>query len=86
MPHTTHLAQEIATQPDDWARVVARLDEVRAAPARARASGSRRSGAARRGSWPRRMPRRREEAGQGDTDAYRRLRAPARTAATTASC
>ena len=28
MPQTTHLAQEIATQPDDWERVVTRLDDV----------------------------------------------------------
>jgi len=28
MPQTTHLAREIATQPDDWARVIGRLDTV----------------------------------------------------------
>lgn len=28
MSQTTHLAREIATQPDDWARTVARLDEL----------------------------------------------------------
>jgi fructoselysine-6-P-deglycase FrlB-like protein len=28
MSQTTHLASEIATQPDDWARVIGRLDEL----------------------------------------------------------
>jgi fructoselysine-6-P-deglycase FrlB-like protein len=28
MSQTTHLASEIATQPDDWTRVIGRLDEV----------------------------------------------------------
>ena len=31
MSQTTHLAREIATQPDDWARAVARLDSFREA-------------------------------------------------------
>ena len=31
MSQTTHLAREIATQPDDWARAVARLDRFREA-------------------------------------------------------
>jgi fructoselysine-6-P-deglycase FrlB-like protein len=29
MSPTTHLAREIATQPDDWARTIGRLDELR---------------------------------------------------------
>ena len=72
-----HFAAEIATQPDDWARVVGRLAEPAASsPVRAQRSPS--SAAARPASWPRRMPRCREAAGQGE---HRRATRPASTAA-----
>ena len=59
----SHLNREVAGQPDDWAAVVTRLDEVASAlPRRGVASPS--SAAARRTSWPSRM---RGCASSGDT-------------------
>jgi fructoselysine-6-P-deglycase FrlB-like protein len=69
MPETTHLAREIATQPDDWARVVGRLDRVARHLPRA---GERVATIGCGTSWfmGQAYAARREELGQGVTDAY----------------
>src|SRR4051794_20842460 len=69
MPQTTHLAQEIATQPDDWERVVGRLDEIAGVLPR---SGERVATIGCGTSWfmGQAYAARREDLGQGPTDAY----------------
>src|SRR3954454_12968116 len=69
MPQTTHLAQEIATQPDDWERVVARLDDVAGHLPR---PGERVATIGCGTSWfmGQAYAARREDLGQGPTDAY----------------
>src|SRR4051812_24402234 len=69
MPQTTHLAQEIATQPDDWERVVARLDDVAGHLPR---PGERVATIGCGTSWfmGQAYASRREDLGQGPTDAY----------------
>ena len=69
MPHTTHLAQEIATQPDDWERVVGRLDDVARHLPR---PGERVATIGCGTSWfmGQAYAVRREQLGQGSTDAY----------------
>ena len=69
MPHTTHLAQEIATQPDDWERVVGRLDDVARHLPR---PGERVATIGCGTSWfmGQAYAARREQLGQGSTDAY----------------
>ncbi|KRF38282.1 SIS domain-containing protein [Terrabacter sp. Soil810] len=69
MPQTTHLAQEIATQPDDWERVVTRLDDVARHLPR---PGERVATIGCGTSWfmGQAYAVRREELGQGPTDAY----------------
>jgi fructoselysine-6-P-deglycase FrlB-like protein len=69
MPQTTHLAQEIATQPDDWERAAGRLDEVaRHLPRRGERVATIGCGT----SWfmGQSYAARREELGHGVTDAY----------------
>jgi fructoselysine-6-P-deglycase FrlB-like protein len=69
MPQTTHLAQEIATQPDDWERAVRRLDDVASHLPR---PGERVATIGCGTSWfmGQAYAARREELGQGVTDAY----------------
>ena len=69
MPETSHLAREIVTQPDDWARAVGRLDEVAAHLPR---PGERVATIGCGTSWfmGQAYAARREELGQGVTDAY----------------
>ncbi|CAN7591300.1 SIS domain-containing protein [Terrabacter sp. LjRoot27] len=69
MPQTTHLAQEIATQPDDWERVVTRLDDVARHLPR---PGERVATIGCGTSWfmGQAYAVRREQLGQGPTDAY----------------
>src|SRR6478752_2884626 len=69
MPQTTHLAQEIATQPDDWERVVTRLDDVARHLPR---PGERVATIGCGTSWfmGQAYAGRREALGQGPTDAY----------------
>lgn len=69
MPQTTHLAQEIATQPDDWERAAGRLDEVARHLPR---PGERVATIGCGTSWfmGQAYAARREELGQGTTDAY----------------
>jgi fructoselysine-6-P-deglycase FrlB-like protein len=69
MPQTTHLAQEIATQPDDWERAAGRLDDVAAHLPR---PGERVATIGCGTSWfmGQAYAARREELGQGVTDAY----------------
>ena len=85
MPFNPHsfLQEEILTQPDDWARVVSRVDEARAAlpPVGARVAvvgcGT---------SWfmAQAYAALREAAGQGETDAFAAIGVPRRPRATTA--
>ena len=69
MPQSTHLAQEIATQPDDWERAAGRLDEVARHLPR---PGERVATIGCGTSWfmGQAYAARREELGQGPTDAY----------------
>jgi fructoselysine-6-P-deglycase FrlB-like protein len=69
MPQTTHLAREIATQPDDWARVIGRLDTVAEHLPR---PGERVATIGCGTSWfmGQAYAGRREELGQGVTDAF----------------
>ncbi|WP_374971221.1 SIS domain-containing protein [Terrabacter sp. BE26] len=69
LPQTTHLAREIATQPDDWERVVARLGDV---AAHLPQPGERVATIGCGTSWfmGQAYAGRREELGQGPTDAY----------------
>lgn len=69
MSQTSHLAREIATQPDDWARAIARLDEFRGALPRA---GERVATIGCGTSWfmGQAYAARRESLGQGVTDAF----------------
>ena len=69
MPQTTHLAREIATQPDDWARVIGRLDTVAAHLPR---PGERVATIGCGTSWfmGQAYAGRREDLGQGVTDAF----------------
>ncbi|GAA2498212.1 SIS domain-containing protein [Terrabacter carboxydivorans] len=69
MPQSTHLAQEIATQPDDWERVVGRLDEV---AGHLPQPGERVATIGCGTSWfmGQAYAARRESLGQGTTDAY----------------
>ncbi len=69
MPQTTHLAREIATQPDDWARVIGRLDTVAAHLPR---PGERVATIGCGTSWfmGQAYAGRREDLGQGITDAF----------------
>ncbi|HSU74067.1 MAG TPA: SIS domain-containing protein, partial [Terrabacter sp.] len=69
LPQTTHLAREIATQPDDWERVVARLGDV---AAHLPQPGERVATIGCGTSWfmGQAYAVRREDLGQGPTDAY----------------
>ena len=69
MSQTSHLAREIATQPDDWARTIARLDEFGGALPR---PGERVATIGCGTSWfmGQAYAARRESLGQGVTDAF----------------
>ncbi len=79
---STHVAREIAGQPDVVAARPRPAADRSATRCRRPASASPCWDAARRGSWPRPTPSLREQSGSGETDAFAASRFPAQRATT----